>query len=137
MSNTSLDDFRNATTALPIPADCGGSGDVNKHIVFWVEGVLLSTVSVAGLFGNTMMFYVLTKVQYQCYVYYSLLMQLLVADSISIALMAVEYSLRKNFQLFRLNGTIYAYIYPKFIYPCIKISYTWIMCGTTAIAFER
>ena len=116
---------------------CGYSDEINSHTIFWIEGVLLSVVGWIGILGNMMTLKVLSKIPSNYNIFNKLLMQLVSGDSISIILLYVDYSLRKGFQLFSLEDNVYGYIWPKIMYPFIKISDTWTMCCTIAITIER
>ena len=127
----------NTSSTFPTPSYCGSTPEINKQTKYWIEGVLLSVVGVIGLIGNLLTFYVLSKMSSKYNIFNKLLMQLVTGDSISIALMVVDYSLRKSFQLLSLKDSAYGVMWPKLIYPLIKMSYTWIMCCTIAITIER
>ena len=127
----------NYSSLSPILSHCGYSDEINSYTIFWIEGAFLSLIGWIGVIGNTMTFYVLSKIPSKYNIFNKLLMQLLSGDSISIILLFVDYALRKSFQLFSLENQVYGYIWPKIIYPFIKISDTWIMCCTMAITIER
>ena len=135
MHNDSVHDT--SSSVLPPPAYCGFPDQINEKIVFWIEGVLLSVVGLFGIFGNIVTFYVLSQIPSECNIFNKLLMQLVSGDSISIILIFVDYSLRKSFQVFDKEDSIYVDLWPTVIYPAIKISFTWIMCCTMAITIER
>ena len=116
---------------------CGRSEPINSQIHFTIEGVMLSTICFLGVLGNVTTFYVLSKIQSRCNIFNKLLMQLVTGDSISLILIFVDFSLRKGFECFTLDDVWYGSIWPKVMYPSIKISYTWIMCCTMAITIER
>ena len=130
-------DGENTSTTLPIPHYCGVSHEISEQTIFWIEGVLLSVVGIIGLIGNMATFCVLSKIPSKYNIFNKLLMQLVSVDSISILLGIVDYSLRKGFHLFSLKDATYVTVWPNFVYPFIKISYTWIMCCTVAITIER
>ena len=130
-------DGGNTTSTFPTPAYCGVAPDINKHTKYWIEGVLLSVVGLFGVLGNMLTFYVLSKIPPKYNIFNKLLMQLVTGDSISIILMVLEYSMRKSFNLLSLDDSTYGSLWPKLIYPFIKISYTWILCCTIAITIER
>ena len=137
MVNTSFENFGNTSSAVPPPSYCGYPDGINKDIVYWIEGVLLSTFGVLGLLGNATTVHVLSKICGSCNIFNILLMQLIVGECISILLVTIDFSLRKCFHVLSLSDPIYAYLWPHFIYPSIKISYTWIMCCQISIAIER
>ena len=116
---------------------CGRSDPINNEIPFTIEGVMLSTICFLGVLGNVTTFYVLSNIQSRYNIFNNLLMQLVTGDSISLILIFVDFSLRKGFQCFTLDDVWYGSIWPKIMYPSIKISYTWIMCCTMAITIER
>ena len=130
-------DDGNTSSTFPTPTYCGLSPQINKQTKYWIEGVLLSGVGFIGLLGNMLTFYVLSKIPCKYNIFNKLLMQLVTGDSISIILMVVDYSMRKNFELLTIEDSTYGLMWPKLIYPFIKISYTWIMCCTIAITMER
>ena len=127
--NTSLQEF--------VSLNCGISEPINNRIHFTIEGVMLSTICLMGVLGNVTTVYVLSNIQSKYNIFNKLLMQLIFGDSISIILVLVDFSLRKCFHVVSLSDPIYAYMWPQFIYPFIKISYTWIMCCQISIAIER
>ena len=137
MQNNSLRDGDNTSSTILSPDYCGIPDEVNKHIVFWIEGVLLSVVGLIGIFGNAVTFYVLSKIPSKYNIFNKLLMQLVTGESISIILFMVDFSLRRSFKVFALEDDIYGSIWPKFLYPFIKLSFTWIMFCTIAITIDR
>ena len=137
MSNTSFEEFGNASTALSPPSYCGTPDSINEQITYWIEGVLLSVVGIIGVFGNAITFYVLSMIPSNYNIFNKLLMQLLVGDSLSIILVFVDFSLRKTFKVLSVYNSFYGSMWPKLIYPFIKISYTWIMCCQISITIER
>ena len=120
-----------------VSTHCGYSDEINGQTIFWIEGVFLSLIGWIGVFGNIVTFHVLSKIPSKHNIFNKLLMQLLSGDSLSIILLFLDYSLRKSFHLFSLEDVLYGYMWPKIIYPFIKISDTWIMCCTMAITIER
>ena len=137
MSNTSFEDVVNKSSIIIALPYCVVSDEKNKLIVFWIEGVLLSVVGGIGVTGNIVMFYVLSKIPSKYNIFNKLLMQLVTGNSVSIILVFIDFSLRKSFQFFSMKHDVYGYMWPKFMYPFIKVSYTWIMCCTIAITIER
>ena len=121
----------------PVSTHCGYSDEINGQTIFWIEGVFLSLIGWIGVLGNIVTFHVLSKIPSKHNIFNKLLMQLLSGDSLSIILLFLDYSLRKSFHLFSLEDILYGYMWPKIIYPFIKISDTWIMCCTMAITIER
>ena len=130
MANTSLEKFRNTTPAVPPPSYCGIPDVINTEIVLRIEGVLLSIFRVLGLLGNATTFYVLSKISGSYSKFNKLLIRLIFGDTISIIVVVTDFLLRKGFHVLSLSNPIYAYMWPQFIYPLIKIPYTWIMCKT-------
>ena len=126
----------NASTK-PVPSYCGVSHEINEQTIFWIEGILLSVVGLIGVLGNMVTFYVLSNIKSKRNIFNKLLIQLVSGDSISIILLFVDYSLRKSFQLFTIEDATYGSLWPTFIYPFIKISYTWIMCCNNLYGFYR
>ena len=125
-------------TSMPlVSTHCGYSDEINGQTIFWIEGVFLSLIGWIGVLGNIVTFHVLSKIPSKHNIFNKLLMQLLSGDSLSIILLFLDYSLRKSFHLFSLEDILYGYMWPKIIYPFIKISDTWIMCCTMAITIER
>ena len=137
MANTSFENVVNTSSAGPPPSYCGVPDAINTDIVWWIEGVLLSTFGVLGLLGNLITFYVLSKIGGSYNIFNKLLMQLIFGDSISIIFFFVNFALRKGFHVISLADPIYAYMWPKFIYPFMKITCSWIMCCQISIAIER
>ena len=137
MYNNSTRDITNSTMMSTVPNYCGFSNDINDQIIFCIEGVLLSVVGLIGVLANITTFHVLSKIPSNYNIFNKLLMQLVSGDSVSIILMFVDFSLRKSFQIFSLNDEFYATVWPNFVYPFTKLSYTWIMCCTIAITIER
>ena len=137
MFNSSLSELRNETLPSPIPDYCGVPPSTNDKIIFYIEGILLSIVGITGVFANMIAFYVLLRIDSNSNIFNKLLMQLVTGDSISILLIFIDFSLRKNFQIFSLQDELYLMIWPTIIYPFIKLSVTWIMCCTMAITIER
>ena len=137
MSNNSIDDVENTSSILLSQPHCGLSDEVNKLIVFWIEGVLLSVVGGVGVFGNIIMLYVLSKIPTTYNIFNKLLMQLVSVNSLSIILVFIDFSLRKSFKIFSFQHASYSYMWRYMIYPMLKISYTWVMCCTMAITVER
>ena len=127
----------NYTSVPPVSTHCGYSDEINGQTIFWIEGVFLSLIGWIGVLGNIVTFHVLSKIPSKHNIFNKLLMQLLSGDSLSIILLFLDYSLRKSFHLFSLEDVLYGYMWPKIIYPFIKISDTWIMCCTMAITIER
>ena len=130
-------DDGNTSSTFPTPSYCGVAPEINKQTKYWIEGVLLCAVGVIGLLGNMLTFCVLSKMPSKYNIFNKLLIQLVTGDSISIILMVVDYSMRKSFKLLSLEDSTYGFMWPKLIYPFIKISHTWIMCCTIAITIER
>lgn len=135
--NKSTTNFGMTSSDTFTSLNCGISDSINAQIHFWVEGVMLSTIGAFGVLGNMVTFYVLSNIQSRYNIFNKLLMQLVTGDSISLMVMFVDFSLRKGFQCFTLDEVWYGTIWPKLMYPFIKISYTWIMCCTMAITIER
>jgi len=137
MSNSSFEEFGNTSSPLHPPSYCGIPDSINEQVRFWIEGVLLCVVGIIGFFGNATTFYVLSRIEGNCNIFNKLLMQLLFGDSICIVLVIVDFSLRKTFKVLTVYNSFYGSMWPKLIYPFIKISYTWIMCCQIAITIER
>ena len=139
LNETNLEDFGNTSMTDSVPAYCGVSdkAEINEQIKFWIEGVLLSVVGPLGVIGNMVTFYVLSKIRTKHNIFNKLLMQLVSGESISIILVFIDFSLRKSFNLFHILDAPYVSIWPHFMYPFIKISFTWVMCCTIAITIER
>ena len=137
MYNDSSQEFRNDTLSIPIPDICNDTYVVNDQIKFYIEGVSLSVIGLIGVPANFIAFYVLFKIESNNNIFNKLLMQLLLGDSVSILFMVTDFSLRKNFHIFSLEDELYGLIWPKFIFPFIKLSITWITCHTMAITIER
>ena len=137
MANASVANFENISTLLFPPPYCGVSDGINNLIVFWIEGFLLTVIGGIGLCGNIVMFYVLSKIPSKYNIFNKLLMQLVTGNSVSIMLMVTDFSLRKSFHVISIEHNVYGYLWPKLMYPFIKVSYTWIMCCTIAITIER
>ena len=135
--NNSIGRFENTSLREFISLSCGKSEPINNQIHFTIEGVMLSAICFLGVLGNVTTFYVLSNIQSRCNIFNKLLMQLVTGDSISLILIFVDFSLRKGFECFTLDDVWYGSIWPKVMYPSIKISYTWIMCCTMAITIER
>ena len=135
--NNSKTNFGSTSPGSFTSMNCGIADPINSQIHFWVEGIMLSTISAFGVLGNIVTFFVLSNIQSRYNIFNKLLMQLVTGDSISLMVMFVDFSLRKGFQCFTLDDFWYGSIWPKIIYPSIKISYTWIMCCTMAITIER
>ena len=135
--NNSKTNFGSTSPGSFTSMNCGIADPINSQIHFWVEGIMLSTISAFGVLGNIVTFFVLSNIQSRYNIFNKLLMQLVTGDSISLMVMFVDFSLRKGFQCFTLDDVWYGSIWPKIIYPSIKISYTWIMCCTMAITIER
>ena len=139
LNETNLEDFGNTSMTHSVPAYCGVSdkAKINEQIKFWIEGVLLSVVGPLGVIGNMVTFYVLSKIRTKHNIFNKLLMQLVSGESISIILVFIDFSLRKSFNLFHILDVPYVSIWLHFMYPFIKISFTWVMCCTIAITIER
>ena len=137
MSNNTVEDFWNTLSTLPPPSYCGIPENINKDVMFWIEGVLLSVVGIIGVLGNATTVYVLSKIPRNYSIFNKLLMQLLFADSVSIILVSLDFSLRKTFKILSLSDSSYGAMWPKLIYPSIKVSSTWIMCCQISITIER
>ena len=135
--NNSIGRFENTSLREFISLNCGKSEPINNQIHFTIEGVMLSTICLMGVLGNVTTFYVLSNIKSKYNIFNKLLMQLVTGDSISLMLIFVDFSLRKGFQCFTLDDVWYGSIWPKIMYPSIKISYTWIMSCTIAITIER
>ena len=138
-NNTNVEDFGNLSLIDSVPGYCGVSDKykINGQIRFWIEGVLLSVVGPLGVMGNMVTFYVLFKIRTNHNIFNKLLMQLVSVESILIILVLIDFSLRRSFKLFHLLDVPYVSLWPHFISPCIKISFTWVMCCTIAITIER
>ena len=137
INNNSIENVENTSSILLSQPYCGDSDEVNKPIVFWIEGVLLSIVGGVGVFGNMVMLYVLSKIPSRYNIFNKLLMQLVSVNSISIILVFIDFSLRKSFKIFSLQHALYGYMWRYMLYPLIKVSFTWVMCCTMAITVER
>ena len=137
INNNSIENVENTSSILLSQPYCGDSDEVNKLIVFWIEGVLLSIVGGVGVFGNMVMLYVLSKIPSRYNIFNKLLMQLVSVNSISIILVFIDFSLRKSFKIFSLQHALYGYMWRYMLYPLIKVSFTWVMCCTMAITVER
>ena len=138
-NNTNVEDFGILSLIDSVTGYCGVSDKykINEQIRFWIEGVLLSVVGPLGVFGNMVTFYILSKIRTKHNIFNKLLMQLVSGESISIILVFVDFSLRRSFHVFHLLDVPYVSLWPHFMYPCIKISFTWVMCCTIAITIER
>ena len=137
MYNNSTKLITNSSLISSVPDYCGFSNDINNQIIFCIEGVLLSVVGLIGVLANIITFHVLSRIPSNYNIFNKLLMQLVSGDSVSIIFMFVDFSLRKSFQIFSLKHEAYATVWPNFVYPFTKLSYTWIMCQTIAITIER
>ena len=137
MDKSPLKDVTTMSSSVKTPNYCGESEDLSNQSIFWIEGVSLCVVGIIGIFGNFVTFYVLSKVSSKYNIFNKLLMQLVLADSISISLMIIDFSIRKRFHLLTLENSLYATLWPKLIYPLIKISFTWVTCCTVTITIER
>ena len=137
MENTSSARTENSSSTLVVPTYCGVSDEIEQNVVFWIEGVLLSVIGLMGVFGNTITSYVLSLIPSTYNILNKLLMQLLSGDSIFIILAFIDFSLRKTFHVLTFKDDIYASVWPKFLYPFLKISDTWITFVTIAITVER
>ena len=137
MNNHSFKTVENTSSNILPPSYCGTSEEVNEHIIFWIEGVFLSLVGLIGILGNAVTFYVLSKIPSKYNIFNKLLMQLVTGDSISIMLFIVDFSLRRSFKLVALEDIMYGSLWPKVLYPLMKVSFTWIMFCTIAITIER
>ena len=137
MDTTSSVESENSSSTLLVPTYCGVSDEIEQKVVFWIEGVLLSVVGLMGVFGNTITSYVLSLIPSTYNIFNKLLMQLLSGDTIFIILAFIEFSLRKTFHVLTFEDDIYASVWPKILYPFLKISDTWITFVTIAITVER
>ena len=137
MFKNTFEEFGNTPSTLPPPSYCGIPDNINKNVMFWIEGVLMSVVGIIGVFGNATTFYVLSKIPRNYNIFNKLLIQLIIADSVSIILFFLDFSLRKTFKVLSLTDSFYGAMWPKVIYPFIKVSYTWVMCCQISITIER
>ena len=137
MNDHNSTEVENTSSTLSIPSYCGSARGNNEEIQFWIQGVLLSVVGIIGVLGNMFTFFILAKNTSKYNIFNKILMQLVTGDSISICLMVADYSFRKSFNFLSLTDSTYGLMWPKLVYPFIKISYTWIMCCTIAITIER
>ena len=137
MSNQSIEEFDNVSSASIPPSYCGIPDSVNKEIHYWIEGVLLSVVGGIGVFGNATTLYVLSKITSNSNIFNKLLKLMLIGDSLFIIWMFLDFSLRKTFNVLSIYNSFYGSIWPYLIYPLIKLSCTWIMCCQISITIER
>ena len=137
MSNQSLEEFENVSSASIPPSYCGIPDSDNKEINYWLEGVLLSFAGGIGVFGNATTLYVLSKIPSNSNIFNKLLKQLLFGDSLFIILMFLDFSLRKTFNVLSIYNSFYGSMWPYLIYPFIKLSCTWIMCCQISVTIER
>ena len=132
-----IDDDSTTDLNTTFPIYCGRS-DSNESLAWWMEGLGLLVVGLIAMIGNILTFIVFLKftTSGNKNIYNSLVMQLMFMSCIKIFIMLLEFSLRKTFKLIHRNSW-YGLLWPKLIYPCLKIASTWVVALTVAITRER
>jgi len=104
---------------------------------FWMEGVLMPLFGAVGLAGNVLSVAVLSGKE-MSNSFNKLLIALTIFDTTLIVFMVIDYSAFRVWQWpFGHESALYAYVFPKFLFPFNNIILSCSIYTTVGIAYER
>lgn len=106
---------------------------VSEHCRFWIQGILLCTVGVIGMIGNTVSIVVLSRPE-MLSVFNQILIVMTAFDTIYLLTAIAEFSFVESFHL---TSEWYDLLFVYFLYPLHNITLCCSIYSHVVLAFER